>query len=300
MSAFLVASSVRAQAILHFDIGAGRIEGIAAGPDGNVWFTRPAANHIGRTTMSGEVTEFTGAVGPGRITAGPDGNLWFTEGSAIARITVEGQITHFPLPKDDLIFGASPTSIAAGPDGNVWFTLDISRVGRLSSGGEFEEFETHYNGLSGIATGPDGAMWFTTNAGGESKICRITTDGVLAQFGSYGALSGPTEIIAGPDGNLWFAEVSGKIGRITTQGDISEFDIGASASTIATWNGEDIWLGAGMEILQLNTEPRIVARFPVGWPVTALTRGPDGNLWFADALGGIGRIRFERRRSVRH
>src|ERR1700684_2873465 len=54
--------------------------GIAAGPDGNVWFTELGANVIGRSTLTGEMTEFTGLAGPAEtIAAGPDGNLWFTE-----------------------------------------------------------------------------------------------------------------------------------------------------------------------------------------------------------------------------
>src|SRR5262249_38298954 len=54
---------------------------ITAGPDGNVWFTDPVANTVGRITPSGQVTEFTSPIGgAGAITAGPDGNLWFTPG----------------------------------------------------------------------------------------------------------------------------------------------------------------------------------------------------------------------------
>ncbi len=58
--------------------------GIAAGPDGNIWFTEFAGDRIGRinpTTFA--ITEFSTGMsvgaGPEGITAGPDGNLWFTE-----------------------------------------------------------------------------------------------------------------------------------------------------------------------------------------------------------------------------
>ena len=30
-------------------------------------------------------------------------------------------------------------------------------------------------------------------------------------------------ITAGPDGNLWFTDPNGKIGRLTTAGDVKEF-----------------------------------------------------------------------------
>jgi virginiamycin B lyase len=66
--------------------------GIAAGPDGPLWFTiTNGRNHsIGRITTTGAVTHYSsndnlGTIG---IAAGPDGAMWFTCGSdAIGRIT---------------------------------------------------------------------------------------------------------------------------------------------------------------------------------------------------------------------
>jgi virginiamycin B lyase len=60
--------------------------GIAAGPDGNLWFTEQAANQVAWITPAGAVVELacvpTAGSGLGSITAGPDGNVWFTEGAA--------------------------------------------------------------------------------------------------------------------------------------------------------------------------------------------------------------------------
>jgi len=54
--------------------------GIAAGPDGNLWFTNLGNNSVGRVTPAGVVSNFTGSgiSDPFGIAAGPDGNLWFT------------------------------------------------------------------------------------------------------------------------------------------------------------------------------------------------------------------------------
>jgi virginiamycin B lyase len=66
----------------------GQPAGLAAGPDGNLWFTGGFESKVGRITTSGSVTEFPSVGGFGGITAGPDGNLWFTEfASKIGRVT---------------------------------------------------------------------------------------------------------------------------------------------------------------------------------------------------------------------
>ncbi|MEU0968947.1 hypothetical protein ABZ357_27315 [Streptomyces sp. NPDC005917] len=67
--------------------------GIAAGPDGAVWFIQSGAARIGRIAADGTVTDHpTPSPGsaPFAIAPGPDHALWFTEQSAgrIGRITI--------------------------------------------------------------------------------------------------------------------------------------------------------------------------------------------------------------------
>src|SRR5262245_53666502 len=57
---------------------------------------------------------------PLSIAAGPDGNLWFTElnnPDRIGRMTPAGVVTEFPIPTID----GHPQKICAGPDGALWF-----------------------------------------------------------------------------------------------------------------------------------------------------------------------------------
>src|SRR5262249_10210608 len=54
-------------------------------PDGNLWFTEPDANQIGRITPAGQITLFTVPTAgsqPTGIVAGPNGNIWFTEAAS--------------------------------------------------------------------------------------------------------------------------------------------------------------------------------------------------------------------------
>ena len=149
--------------------------GIAAGPDGNIWFTDYSSGKIGKITASGTITEFqipTSLAAPVGIAAGPDGNLWFTEqnGNKIGKITPSGAITEYPVPSSSSFL----EHIAAGPDGNLWFT-----------------------------------------EGNTNKIGQITTSGTITEFPLPTSNSGPVGITKGPDGNLWFTEFTGnKIGRV--------------------------------------------------------------------------------------
>jgi streptogramin lyase len=196
------------------------LDGIAAGPDGNLWFTEFDGNKIGRISPGGTITEFPvptlGSHSEG-ITAGPDGNLWFTEfdGNKIGRISLGGTITEFPVSIPDPTLGGHPEGIAAGPDGNLWFT-EFGAIGRISPSGTITEFPvpTAQGGPYWIAAGPDGNLWFTEELGGGENIGRISPSGTITEFPTPTLKSGPYGITAGPDGNLWFTESGGnKIGR---------------------------------------------------------------------------------------
>ena len=107
----------------------GQPTSIAAGPDGNIWYTRDNST-VGRITSAGAVSEITLPIGAGDITAGSDGNLWFTSsystGGKIVRMTPQGAVTVFDIPS-----GGFAAEIATGPDGNLWFTEAGGTIGRI-------------------------------------------------------------------------------------------------------------------------------------------------------------------------
>jgi virginiamycin B lyase len=173
-------------------------DGIATGPDGNVWLAEFYANAIGRVTPQGAFVEFpvparpnrrTGALPqsqPHAIVQGPDGNLWFLDlgGNKVARLTTAGTLTEFPIPPHpENPVGGSPYSIAAGPDGALWFTEQTS-----------------------------------------NRIGRITVDGRITEFTLPGVDHVPSDVVASADGALWFLEPNQNLfGRITVDGRITEF-----------------------------------------------------------------------------
>jgi virginiamycin B lyase len=287
------------------------VHGIAAGPDGNLWFTEESFNRIGRITPQGVVTQFGGffqhpglppaGLPPGsfpyEIAAGPDGRMWFTNRGttattqSIGRITTAGSVSAF-------IGGISASSglggIALGPDGNLWFTEQVGRIGRITPQGAVTEFS---KGLTAgavpveIATGPDGNLWFTEESSQASRIGRITPQGVITEF-SNGITPGsdPSTITAGPDGNMWFTEVAGQIGRITPMGVVTEFpDGGHSAGGITAGPDGNLWFTLALDNqIGRITPSGAITKLNVPTPDSLpsdITAGPDGNLWFTEGLG---------------
>lgn len=243
--------------------------GIAAGPDGAIWFTELLGSKIGRipvtaTAANPQITEYptpSQSAGPEEIAAGPDGALWFTEcySGEIGRIPVGGSpILEFRVPS----YG-SPKGIAAGPDGAMWFAeLNGNKIGRIPTNGLIAVTEypipTANSHPSGITAGPDGAMWFTEASG--NKIGRIPTSGApISEIAITTPNSSPRAIAAGPDGALWFTECLGE-------------NVGRIPSTSAT----------GVE--EFSPPTRAVG-------LDGITTGPDGAMWFVEAgASQIGRI----------
>jgi streptogramin lyase len=290
--------------------------GIAAGPDGNLWFTvydvgystSTSADRIGRITPAGVITEFSAGISRNSyladIAAGPDGNLWFTEQgsrvpgrsgrSGIGRITLAGVVTEF---RAGISEHSVPNGIAAGPDGNLWFTeREANQIGRITPAGVVTEFSAGANTYpQSIAAGPDGNLWFT----GQLGISRITTGGVVTGFRSN--VFDGHGVTAGPDGNVWFAGAEG-IGRVTPAGVVTEFITGFTPGITADATG-DITVGPDGNLwfteLHFNSIGRstpagTVSEFSAGISPDSYTlgiaAGADGNLWFTENFGGrIGR-----------
>ena len=119
----------------------------------------------------------------GAIAAGSDGNMWFTvssdEDSQIGRITPFGSISGFRTPT----FNSQPLGIAAGLDGNTWFTETfVDKIGKITPSGIITEFAIPTPGAfpAYIAAGRDGNMWFTELVG--DKIGRIAPSGAITEF----------------------------------------------------------------------------------------------------------------------
>ena len=217
----------------------GQGNGIAAGPDGALWFTNQGNNSIGRITTAGVVSNYTNPSisVPYRITAGPDGALWFTnEGNnSIGRITTAGVVSNYTNPSI-----SKPVGITVGPDGALWFTNTGSNtIGRITTAGVVNNYTgTGIINPDGIVAGPDGAIWFT-NDHYPGSIGRITTTGVVTHFAE--GLYYPKQIVVGQGGALWFTSPRNTVWRLTTHGKLTGFAGSDNSYGIARGPAAPLW-----------------------------------------------------------
>ncbi|MFZ0685954.1 MAG: GH25 family lysozyme [Terriglobales bacterium] len=282
------------------------INGIAAGPDGALWFA-VATGYIGRITMVGDVSTYpvpyAGSY-PVSITAGSDGALWFTDlgTNSIGRIaTGNAAVTEYPVPTADAFRGCGDCAeITAGPDGALWFVEDYAnKIGRVTTAGKINEYVAAKNsGPTSITAGSDGALWFTE--GNSGKIGRMTTAGKITnEYAVPTPNSSPVGITTGPDGALWFTEAIAQIGRITTKGAIVEYpsNRGYDDPSWITAGPDgalwfiDIYSGYYAYAGQVTTSGAFPNFFglPIG-PPQGLASGPDGSIWMSDWHGGFNQV----------
>ena len=233
-----------------------QLDGMAVGPEGDLWFAKQFVNRIDRITPSGRITEFSKGLPrgtePDEIVSGRRNDLWFTQrpspqppsfqnhgNIAFGKITSAGKVTEFPTRLKEI----GPRPVVVGHEGNVWFLIDNSpgdraAIGRLTPSGKLTEFSKGLprgSVLKGLSSGPGEDLWFTLSSKTASReipaIARITPTGAIREFLLPEALN-PHEIVDGPGGDLWFragktqaGSLEETIGRITPSGKISELSV---------------------------------------------------------------------------
>jgi len=108
----------------------------------------------------------------------------------------------------------------------------------------------------------------------------------------------PGYIVSGPQKALWFTELfTGKIGRMKTDGTMTEFPIsnGQEPEGITVGADGNLWFTEpGANEIGRMTPQGVTALFQITGPNPSprgITLGPDGNVWFVELYDGyIGRI----------
>jgi streptogramin lyase len=264
----------------------------------------------------------------GDIAAGKEGNAWFTcyartrafleARPKIGRVTPAGQVSEFG---DGLAKNSEPREIVAAADGDLWFTLDTfwdlrsteqrppPRIGRVSPTGELTTYPLGLAakyGIDDLVASPNGYLWFDA----ADSLWQISPLGTISRlpidFGENSVLT----LAVGPEGNLWFARKPSSgpggtaIGRLTPAGELSEYYVGipdyAPGRPIASPDGSILSiLEAGRSSRLLRISPtgeisQVSTKLPGGGILGGAVIGADGNLWYGDQTGwsasAIGRV----------
>jgi virginiamycin B lyase len=276
--------------------------GITVGPDGtSIYFTELAASQIAKfsaTNSAHTLTNYhvTTGSGPVGLTTA-DGSVWVTQNqpkaappgqpngvNRISEIDSSGNVTESLLPNNNMT--SVNSRIVQGPDGNLWFA-ERGFLGVFNPVSKTLVNEVQLPGGPteipfGVAVGPDGNIWYTEAVFNPSftafvsfgvGIISPTSQTVIKEI-PLTAAAEPFGITAGPDGNMWFAVASNGSTGGSTPGTIDEI-IPQSNPLNDT-------------ISQVLNIPPITG-VPVPNP-TEIVPGPDGNLWFTDGDGAIGKV----------
>jgi len=227
--------------------GAGPYQ-IAAGAGGVMWFTEYNTTKLGRITPDGQVTEIElpkPTFGGTGIATGPAGTLIMADpGGVIDQVSATGTITQTKVP----VAGGYPFAIAL-QGGRVWFT-EISGYYEFSAAlltlpGGVQTLSTG-NSLSDIValtSAPSGALWFADF--GTDRVGEVTPSGQLTQFPDGSAFGGLSDLAVASDGTVWFCLQNGLIGRLGTDGRLTQLALPSPAANpdgIAAGPGGTIWV----------------------------------------------------------
>jgi streptogramin lyase len=284
MAGVLGVSTAAAEITQNFQAQNSRPLDIAAGAEGDLWYTGaeapfPCAGGVGLFEPSSDdiqpigvecegKNEFVGN-GTNGITLGPEGDVWFTAGGGIGRIEPSATASEdfFVPPAEKAIKEGKPADltlggITPGSDGNLWFTEvqasttpPANRIGRINPKEPKEVTEFMLPAGNELGGGVGGANTDNIAAGsgdtlwfaepGSHAIGVINTEGKFLH--KFEVSVEPLSIAAGAEGNMWFTDASTPyvIGRINPAGEVSEFPAPSNPTNIIEGPDSNMWFTQG-------------------------------------------------------
>ena len=257
--------------------------GIAAGPDGNLWFADSGTpKAIGKVTTGGEITEFSSIVPTvASYTAGSN-TLTLSEAATASGTAI---LTFSTVATLVTTAGSDEATVSAGL-ANLFVGMETSGTGTpgttitkisgstltLSSNAATTNLSnavTFSTSVAGVTTSA-GSPGLSVSSGGFPLVAagdRVSGEGIPVGILNPGA--NPLTIAEGPDANMWFNDTG----------------TGVTPTTPA--------IGMIKPSTDVVTEFTKPPGMNAGSKPQALTTGPDGNVWFTDtgtapAIGRFG------------
>ena len=194
-------------------------QGVAFGPDGNIYVACVGSNSVLRYDSSTRAllgafvpTNTGGLQSPTGIVFGPDGNLYVSSHGTDSVLKFNGSTGAFISAFASGGGLDGPQGITFGPDGNLYVSSeDNDRVLRFNgvTGSFIDSFvPAGLGGLNqgkGIAFGPDGNLYVSSSLTSQVLRYNGSTGAFLDVFVApgTGGMGWPTGLTFGPDGNLY-------------------------------------------------------------------------------------------------
>lgn len=246
----------------------------------------------------------------GTTAVGGGNDLWVSCGAgprmraaSVVHLSASGRLLgRFRIPKNGLREpGGSRVvqEMIPGSRGSIWYTDHEGQVGHITRGGKVVAFHAARSegtvATGGLVIGRDGNLWFTATphhgARAHGSIVRMTSNGQMTQFPVTTLRAFPGAPILGPDGALWFGESQqgsgGQIGRITTDGAITEYPLKGSNDARLVGSDGNLYFTAsnGHRIARVTPAGAVTFLPRLPFELTDPILGPDGNLWFSARTG---------------
>lgn len=291
----LAAPALAAPAVTgEFDVD-GEPQGIAVGPDGNIWTPLAGStSEFARITPDGQVTNLdVGGVsgGEGIVALGP--HLWVTSPTELVRIT-PGAVPQFQtFTFNDII---QPQAIVVGPDGHLW-TGSADKVLEFDvANPDAPALDPHTvgGGLRDIAAGTDGRLWVADFA--DKRVIAVNTDGTFTPHDVAGG--GPQGIGAGPGGQVLYTNPNAantEIGLLSLGGSPQKLPFGATDPFGVTFGQDGVYwvaqFNAGGKILRISTTGAVEEFTGLSAPSRQIARGQADTIWVGlEQAKKVGRI----------
>lgn len=269
---------------------------LTVGATGVVWFFDDASSVVeSYDPVTGVVAAIPATAGSfvHTLVESPDGRIWFSD--PVARDVVSIDPVSRSVERHAVPLSLRPTSLTVAPDGSVWFgAASPGTIGRITVGGAAELVP-----LSGtaeaqdVAWGADGRVW-ASQYGASAVVAYDPVSHTETRYPVPTAFA--FEIEAATDGSLWLPSGSSLI-RLDTGGAVRVLPAPPAPTGTAAFPFS-LRTGAGSAVLvYADSENRIVAIGPDGSAsvagpsgqarsIQAVGVGPEGSVWFSDALGG--------------